>query len=62
MKKKISPPNPDIMITTDASKQGWGAVRDYHTLGGHWSPAEAEKHKNELELNAVFILFTVKQC
>jgi len=50
------------MVTTDASKQGWGAVRDYHTLGGHWSPAEAEKHKNELELKAVFILFTVKQC
>lgn len=31
--KKISPPNPDIVITTNASKQGWGAVRDHHTTG-----------------------------
>lgn len=52
--KKISPPNPDIVITTNASKQGWGAVRDHHTTGGRWSPAEAEKHLNELELQAVF--------
>ena len=52
--KKISPPNPDIVMTTDASKQGWGAVRDHHTTGGRWSPAEAEKHINELELKAVF--------
>ena len=42
------------MITTDASKQGWGAVRDHHTTGCRWSPAEAEKHINELELDAVF--------
>ena len=41
-------------MTTDASKQGWGAVRDHHTTGGRWSPAEAEKQINELELKAVF--------
>ena len=51
--KKISPPNPDIVLTTDASKQGWGAVRDHHTTGGRWSPVEAELHINELELKAV---------
>ena len=48
--KKISPLNPDIVLTTDASKQGWRAVRDHHTTGGRWSPTEAEK----LELKAVF--------
>ena len=42
-------------MTADASKQGWGAVRDHHTTGGRWSPAEAEKHINELELKAVFL-------
>lgn len=26
--KKILPPNPDIGITTDASKQGWGGGRE----------------------------------
>ena len=51
--KKISPPNPDIVLTTDASKQGWGAVRDHHTTGGRWSPVLAELHINELELKAV---------
>ena len=51
--KKISPPSPDIVLTTDASKQGWGAVRDHHTEGGRWSPVEAELHINELKLKAV---------
>ena len=53
--RKISPPNPDIGITTDASKQGWGegAVRDNQTTGGRWSPVEASLHINELELKAV---------
>ena len=51
--KKILPPNPDIVITTDASKHGWGAVRDNQTTGGRWAPVEAEQHINELELKAV---------
>lgn len=51
--KKLLPPNPDIVITTDASKQGWGAVRDNQTTGGRWAPVEAEQHINELELKAV---------
>ncbi|KAK2555414.1 hypothetical protein P5673_023059 [Acropora cervicornis] len=41
---KISPPNPDVVTTTDASKQGWGAVRDHLCTGGHWSPAESSLH------------------
>ena len=32
--KKISPPNPDIVITTDASKQGWGGSERPPHYGG----------------------------
>ena len=51
--RKISPPNPDIAITTDACKQEWGAVRDNQTTGGRWSPVKVSLHINELELKAV---------
>lgn len=54
IEKKISPSNPDMVRTTDASVQGWGTERDHHTTGDRWCPAEAEKHTNELELKAVF--------
>lgn len=52
--KKISPPNLDVVITTDAWKQGWGEVRDHLCTGGRWSPAKAEKYINEQNLEAVF--------
>ena len=29
-------------------------MRDHHTKGVRWSPAEAEKHIDELELEAIF--------
>ena len=44
-----------MVITTDAPKRGWVAVRDHHTTGGQWSPVEAELHKNELELKVVLL-------
>jgi len=50
--KAIISPNPDLMITTDASKKGWGAVCQNVTTQGLWSPAEAELHINVLELMA----------
>ena len=63
--KNISPPNPDIVMPRDASNKG-GGQWETTTLGGGggWSPAETEKHTNELELKAVYftLRFTVQQC
>jgi hypothetical protein len=49
---------PDLVITTDASKKGWGAECSGMTTQGLWSPEEAKEHINVLELKAV--LFAVK--
>ena len=43
--------NPDIIITTDASTLGWGAVLENQSIGGQWTEAEA----NYLELLATFL-------
>ena len=45
--------HPQIVIYTDASLEGWGAVRDSQRTGGMWSDKESSKHINELELLAV---------
>ena len=47
--------NPDIIITTDASTLGWGAVLENQSIGGHWTEAEACHHINYLELLATFL-------
>jgi hypothetical protein len=49
---------PDLIITTDASKKGWGAVCGGVTTQGLWSAQESVEHINVLELKAV--LFAVK--
>jgi hypothetical protein len=50
--------SPDMVITTDASKKGWGAVCAGVTTQGLWSTTESAEHINVLELKAV--LFAVK--
>ena len=47
--------NPDLVIETDASKTGWGAVCLTQNLrmGGPWNPSEKKLHINVLELKAV---------
>lgn len=52
--KKISQSQPDVVITTDASKEGWGAVLGSTSTGGRWSPDECIQHINVLELEAVY--------
>lgn len=52
--KHISYPTPSMIIQTDASKKGWGAVLDGQKIGGRWTPSEALKHINLLELQAAF--------
>ena len=44
----------DITITSDASKQGWGAATNDSSTGGLWTAEEAKEHINFLEMLAVF--------
>ena len=40
--KQISHGKPTVCLNTDASKAGWGAVRDGEKTGGRWTASEAE--------------------
>ncbi|EYC06130.1 hypothetical protein Y032_0078g1207 [Ancylostoma ceylanicum] len=44
--------SPDIVIASDASKLGWGAVTCGLRTGGRWLPSESAQHINVLELKA----------
>ncbi|WAR28485.1 hypothetical protein MAR_014189 [Mya arenaria] len=44
--------NPDLIITTDASSFGWGAVSENESIGGRWDDTEIQNHINVLELFA----------
>lgn len=57
-KKPIRCPNYDIVINTDASLLGWGAVYSDNKIGGRWTGQESKYHINVLELYA--ILFALK--
>ena len=45
--------NPTIVLTTDASKRGWGAVVEGDRTGGFFGEVEREMHINILEAMAV---------
>ncbi len=49
------PPTPSLILTTDASKVGWGAHLLERHLSGLWSPHQAQYHINILELWAVHL-------
>ena len=49
------PPSPDIIIFTDASKIGWGAVSNGVRTNGKWSAQEKMLHINVLELKGVLL-------
>ena len=51
--KYINIPSPSLIITTDASLLGWGAVFNDCSTGGRWTEKESNSHINELELQAV---------
>ena len=53
--KPISQGNPSYTLYTDASLQGWGAVFQGQSSGGHWAPDEARQHINCLELKAAYL-------
>ncbi len=46
--------NPDLVIFSDASLQGWGAVCDGSRTRGPWTSVDKLRHINELELLAAF--------
>ena len=52
---RIRSPPVDIVLHSDASLQGWGAVMGKISTGGRWSAKEATCHINVLELHAVLL-------
>ena len=48
-------PPRDLLITTDASMKGWGAVHQSFKTNGKWSEQESLQHINYLELKAAFL-------
>ncbi len=46
---------PEMMITSDASKMGWGATFGKLSTNGRWSHQETLLHINVLELKATFL-------
>ena len=53
-------PPPDMTITTDTSKEGWGAVHQSFQTNGRWSQKESLQHINYLELKVSFL--ALKTC
>eukprot|EP00794_Sanderia_malayensis_P012593 gene12593-13881_t len=51
--KHIIETEPNVVIETDASNIGWGAVCDNVTAGGLWSQDEQKFHINYLEMLAI---------
>ena len=50
--RNISHGNPKLVITTDASSLGWGAICNEVKIGGRWNENEIHNHINYLELLA----------
>ena len=48
-----------LQLFTDASKEGWGALLNYHTARENGSLPESKLHINNLELKAVFLALRV---
>ena len=51
----IHPPATEMVITSDASKTGWGATFGNLSTNGRWSKQESDLHINVLELKATFL-------
>ena len=48
--KPIALPQPNAILFTDASNQGWGGVLGEQRSGGQWTTLEATHHINYLEM------------
>ena len=49
-KRNICHGNPNLVITTDASIVGWGAVCDDLKIGGRWTEQESANHISYMRL------------
>ena len=47
--------NPELVMFTDASNEGWGAILGDITTGGRWDKFEKTDHINILELKAILL-------
>ena len=57
--QNLSYPTPDMVLTSDASREGWGATYEAVKTGGMWSVEEREFHINFLELKAALLALQV---
>ena len=55
---EMSHGNPHIVVTSDASKTGWGGTCRGQQTGGTWTPQEALSHIDSLELWAAYFVLT----
>ena len=46
---------PNLVINTDVSLEGWGAHDEIIATGGRWLDSEADAHINVLELQAILL-------
>ena len=53
--RNIIPPTPEVVLTSDASREGWGATYQESQTGGMWMTEERRLHINVLELKAAFL-------
>ena len=53
--RPIQFPSASLVISSDASREGWGAACGERSTGGPWTRAERREHINFLELKAVFL-------
>ncbi|XP_077983301.1 uncharacterized protein LOC144438146 [Glandiceps talaboti] len=53
--RPLHSPQPDLIIQSDASLQGWGAVSGQEIAQGRWSIKEKALHINVLELKAALL-------
>ena len=53
--------DPEVVISSDASKIGWGCECEGVTAGGQWLPIERQFHISYLELNAAFFVLNCFQ-
>ena len=51
----LNPPAIDMIVSTDASKKGWGASFLDQRTGGQWKKEESRAHINVLELKAAYL-------
>ena len=51
----IVPPKPDLTLTTDSSRMGWGAHLGQFVTQGTWSEQDKLQHINFLELKAILL-------